>query len=223
MALDLPPETELWCSLSAAWRGCVEEAWDAYRAGSLPIGAVVADASGEIVSCGRNRIHESSGDAGILFGHKLSHAEMNALVTLDYSRNDASELTLYTTTEPCPLCVGAIRMSGIKGVSYAARDPWAGSAATFETVPYLKRGSVEVSGPPDELLEDALVAVQIEHFLHAKPAIVDRFVTAYEETLPRATRAGRRLHRSKTLRKLAERNAMPATALEVARKWVELV
>ena len=33
---------DLWERLSGPWQACVELAWEAYRAGSLPIGAVVA-------------------------------------------------------------------------------------------------------------------------------------------------------------------------------------
>ena len=145
----LPGPDDLWTRLPVPWRACVELAWEAYQAGSLPIGAVVADAEGKVISRGRNRIHERSGEDGYLFGHKLAHAELNALVTLDNDGCDPDECTLYTTTEPCPLCVGALRMSDVGGVRYAAREPWGGSAAMFETVPYLKRGNVRVTGPED--------------------------------------------------------------------------
>ena len=57
---------EVWESLSEPWRACVELAWEAYRAGSLPIGAVVADAQGNVLSRGRNRIYERSGEDGNL-------------------------------------------------------------------------------------------------------------------------------------------------------------
>jgi hypothetical protein len=52
----------------------VELTWEAYRAGSLPIGAVVADAEGCLFSAGRNRIHEHTGPPGTVFGRKLAHA-----------------------------------------------------------------------------------------------------------------------------------------------------
>lgn len=91
----------------------VELAWESYRAGSLPIGAVVADAQGTVLSRGRNRIYERSGEDGSLFGHRLAHAEINALVTLDYERYGPAACILYTTTEPCPLCVEATRMSEV--------------------------------------------------------------------------------------------------------------
>src|SRR5215212_4445037 len=108
----LPEPDDLWTRLPVPWRACLELAWEAYQAGSLPIGAVVADAEGEVISRGRNRIHERSGEDGYLFGHKLAHAELNALVTLDNDAYDPAECTLYTTTEPCPLCEGALRRLG---------------------------------------------------------------------------------------------------------------
>jgi tRNA(adenine34) deaminase len=198
---------ELWARLSLQWRACVELAWEAYRAGSLPIGAVVADAEGKVLSRGRNRIHERFGADGHLFGHKLAHAELNALVTLDNDGCDPVQCTLYTTTEPCPLCVGALRMSDVGEVRYAAREPWGGSAAMFETVPYLKRGDVSVGGPEDRFLEDILVALLIERFLDLKPKVLGRFLDTYEALMPGAVEAGRRLYRSGALARIGEAGA----------------
>lgn len=195
------PWGEVWGSLSEPWRACVELAWEAYRAGSLPIGAVVADAQGNVLSRGRNRIYERSGEDGYLFGHKLAHAEINALITLDYDRSDPC--VLYTTTEPCPLCVGAMRMSDLRELRYAAREPWGGSAAMFETVPYLKRGNVRVVGPEDGHLEEILVAMQIERFLSLKPEVLERFLGTYEAVMPDAVLAGRNLYRSGTLKEMS--------------------
>jgi tRNA(adenine34) deaminase len=197
---DASPD-DVWGSLSEPWRACVELAWEAYRAGSLPIGAVVADAQGNVLSRGRNRIYERSGEDGYLFGHKLAHAEINALITLDYDRSDPC--VLYTTTEPCPLCVGATRMSDVRELRYAAREPWGGSAAMFETVPYLKRGNVRVVGPEDGRLEEILVAMQIERFLRLKPEVLERFLGTYEAVMPDAVLAGRNLYRSGTLKEMS--------------------
>ena len=113
----------MWETLTEPWRTCVDLAWEAYRAASLPIGAVVTDVDGNVLSRGRNRIHERSGESGTLFGHKLAHAEVNALVTLDYDLHDPRACDLYTTTEPCPLCVGALRMADVAELRYASRNP----------------------------------------------------------------------------------------------------
>ena len=47
----------MWQSLSQPWRACLEEAWTAYRAGSVPIGAAITDGAGRVVARGRNRIY----------------------------------------------------------------------------------------------------------------------------------------------------------------------
>src|SRR5213592_3905917 len=107
--------------LAMPWRVCLEEAWVAYRAGSLPIGAAVVGPGGGIVGRGRNRIFETDAEevqAPCLAGHRLAHAEINALVSVDHAALSIRECVLYTTLEPCALCVGAIRMLGIHSVRY---------------------------------------------------------------------------------------------------------
>ena len=199
--------SSVWETLSEPWRACVDLAWEAYRADSLPIGAVVANAEGHVLALGRNRIHEKSGPAGVVFGHDLAHAELNALLSFDHDANAPRACVLYTTTEPCPLCAGATRMTDVGELRYASREPWAGSAAMFETVPYLRKGSVRVLGPDDGRLEAVLVALQVERFLRLKPEIVEGFVRLYEEVMPEATRAGKGVYRSAMLRAMSEDGA----------------
>ena len=205
----------MWETLTEPWRACVDLAWEAYRASSLPIGAVVTDVDGNVLSRGRNRIHERSGESGALFGHKLAHAEVNALIKLDYDRHDPRSCALYTTTEPCPLCVGALRMADLGELRYASREPWAGSTAMFEAVPYLKNGNVRVVGPEDQQLEAILVALQVERFLQLKPKVLERFLLLYEEVMPEATQAGRRLYRSGILEAMSKEQVPTSDALLV--------
>ena len=72
-----------WESLAAPWQCCLEEAWAAYGAGSIPIGAAITDQQGRILARGRNRIFEETAPGKLLCGHRLAHAEMNALIALD--------------------------------------------------------------------------------------------------------------------------------------------
>ena len=185
----------MWETLSEPWRACVELAWEAYRAGSLPIGAVVAGAEGRVLSAGRNRIHERSGPPGTVFGRKLAHAELNALLSLE-GEEDPRACVLYTTTEPCPLCVGAARMADVGGLRYASKEPWAGSAAMFETVPYLRRANLGLDGPEDPRLEAVLVTLLVERYLSLEPKVLPSFLKLYEEVMPQATRAGRNVYDS---------------------------
>ena len=189
----------------------MELAWESYRAGSLPIGAVVADAEGHIVSTGRNRIHEHTGPPGIVFGRKLAHAELNALLSLE-GEADPRARVLYTTTEPCPLCVGAARVADVGGLRYASREPWAGSAAMFETVPYLQRGNLSLLGPEDPRLEAVLTVLLVERYLHLKPKVLPSFLNLYEQVMPEATSAARNFHGSGLLRTM---NADGASASDM--------
>ena len=133
-----------WVSLPEPWQVCAELVWEAYCAGSLPIAAVVTDEAGRVVSSGRNRIHEPPSPPH-LAGHRLAHAEMNALVSFDYARHNPYTSVLYTTTEPCPLCMGAIRMAGVQTLRLARplgglqRDDGAG--AVFEREEYKGRSA----------------------------------------------------------------------------------
>jgi len=134
----------------------------AYCSGSAPIGAVVTDATGHIIARGRNRIYDAVGAGGYLHGHDLAHAEVNALVTVDYRGLDRQACALYTTTEPCPLCVGAFYMSGLRELHYASCEAWAGSVNMLGTTPYLQRKSIRLFGPEDPELEALIVALHVE-------------------------------------------------------------
>ena len=134
-------------SLPRPWRACLEEAWAAYCAGSVPIGAVITEGSGRIVARGRNCMFESSVEGYYLSGNRMAHAEINALLALGDLDVDPRVCTLYTTTEPCPMCIGAIRMHWIGKVCYASRDPVAGSAAFATATPFMQRGQIETVGP----------------------------------------------------------------------------
>ena len=83
----------------------------------------------------------------------------------------------------------------------------------FETVPYLKRKNVDVMGPQDGRLEGVLVALQVESFLRRQPKILERFLQLYEESMPGATAAGRRLHRSGLLRTMIDERAPASEVL----------
>ena len=198
----------------------MELAWEAYCAGSLPIGAVVADTEGQLLSSGRNRIHEFTGAPGTVFGRKLAHAELNALLSLEGDL-DPRSCILYTTTEPCPLCVGAARMADVGELRYASREPWAGSAAMFETVPYLRRANLALVGPENPRLEAVLTTLLVERYLRLKPKVLPDFLQLYEEKMPQPTRAARMVHSSGLLKSMAA-DGVPAPKMVLALSKVPL-
>jgi tRNA(adenine34) deaminase len=201
----------LWNDLLHPWQICVEEAWTAYCAGSIPIGAAILDPTGLLVARGHNRIHAIADPASHLAQHRLAHAEMNALLALD-PQIDPHTCTLYTTTEPCPLCFGAICVMPLRAFHYAACDPTAGSACLLEITPFLRSRGVQVSGPNHPLLEVLSVALRVEWRLRATNGQSGKIITALSTVVPAGVRLGTQLYRTDTLADLRRRDA-PAAEL----------
>ena len=80
-----------------------------------PFGAVVADADGLLVSEGCNRSHECP----------TLHGEVDAIrnAVAAAPRTDWRRATLYTTAEPCPMCLAAVLWAGIGRVVYGTSIP----------------------------------------------------------------------------------------------------
>src|SRR5574340_1420597 len=96
--------------------------------GNIPVGAVVVH-NGEIVSTGRNAVESGSND--------LLHAEHTAVARIPqllWSRRRAC--TIYTTMEPCAMCLGTIVYSAIDRIVWGASDRLAATHAAVEAIPY---------------------------------------------------------------------------------------
>lgn len=136
-----------WSEVPSIWQECFNQAWEAFQEGSRPIGAVVINENGDIVSKGKSStLNELSGS--VVFHNELAHAEVNALLKLDNRiHKRVTQYTLYSTLEPCPLCFGAFYMSGIRNLKYAAKDKYGGSTNLKDTTPYLSRKPIKMEGP----------------------------------------------------------------------------
>jgi tRNA(Arg) A34 adenosine deaminase TadA len=133
----------------AAWERALELAWESFRAGTTPVGAVVVTASGAIVAQGRGRRYEPSGPPGQLAGSDIAHAEVNALAQLTAGRPYADH-ALLTTLEPCGMCHGAAVQAGVGTLRYAAADPYGGTGALAFGTPQAQRRRLAVLGPLDD-------------------------------------------------------------------------
>ena len=164
---------------------------------------------------GRNRVGEHAASERQFCGHPLAHAEVNALVALDYNLFDPPhDCALYSTNEPCPLCFGAFYMSGLRTLRYAARDPFAGSANLLGTTPYLSRKKVTVVGPERANLETIIMAMHVEFELAGGRPRTNVLIGTWDRTLPRAVDLGERLFQSGELRCLREDGAPASTVID---------
>ncbi|MCX2746145.1 nucleoside deaminase [Mangrovivirga sp. M17] len=84
---------------------------DIAKESKTPFGAVLVDSEGQQVAMPNT----SKADG------PTAHAEMNVLRRMDELDYDYPEdLTLYSTVEPCPMCMGAIIWAGIGTLVYGA-------------------------------------------------------------------------------------------------------
>lgn len=91
----------------------VEIAVQNVNEGGEPFGAVLVK-DGEIISEGVNELHKTYDISG--------HAEMLAIRRAQekLQTHDLSECIMYASGEPCPMCLSAMYMSGIKKGYYCA-------------------------------------------------------------------------------------------------------
>lgn len=156
-----------------AWRLSFELAWEALRGGSIPVGAVITDPTGQVIASGRNRRRDDTAPPGQLAGSAIAHAEMNALATLP--PENYPEYTLYTTLEPCLLCTSALRIARIGTVRYAAPDPiWDGVGDIPRVLtPRASRNWTRREGPLDGVLARWSGAMHAHWFQENAPEVLE--------------------------------------------------
>jgi tRNA(Arg) A34 adenosine deaminase TadA len=120
--------------------------------GNHPFGSLLVDTTGKVVLEAENTVVTGNDVTG--------HAELNLVRTasMQFDVEALRESTLYTSTEPCAMCSGAIFWSGIGRVVYAlsseqlmgiVRDDSGSFTLALSSREVFARGgrNVEVSGP----------------------------------------------------------------------------
>jgi tRNA(adenine34) deaminase len=204
----------IWQRLSQVWQCCIDGAWEAYCHGSLPHGAVITDAQGNIVARGRNRIREQTAEGRQFARNRLAHAELNALLDLDWYNVDVYSCKLYSIIEPCAMCIGAVRMAHMKEVHYAVRDGGSGGASLIDKTPFLKSGNIQVFGSEDPELEIVLMAVLVESTLSQSHPNATEWIEQLSSGVPLGARLGNQLFAAQSLRKWKEETKDAAFVLD---------
>ncbi|SHI32485.1 MafB19-like deaminase [Roseomonas rosea] len=98
----------------------LEEARAAAARDEVPVGAVVTDAAGRVLSCAGNEV-EARRDPS-------AHAEILALRAAAAARGEKwlPDCTLWVTLEPCPMCAQAASFFRLRRVVFGAYDPKGG-------------------------------------------------------------------------------------------------
>ena len=96
-----------------AMRRAIEQAREGIRAGQSPFGALIVR-GGAVLADAHNTVWRDSDPS--------AHAEVNAIrhAAASLRAIDLSGCTMYSTCEPCPMCLAAIHWSKIERVVYGA-------------------------------------------------------------------------------------------------------
>lgn len=125
----------------------ISEAQQAIDEGKAGVGAVLAR-DGEIIAIGHNEFEETQ--------DQINHAEIVVLhraadQLAEMSPEEKASLTMYTTLEPCLMCLSAMSIAGIKRVVYSALTEDANEEQTVavgltapDINPDLSRGEMEL-------------------------------------------------------------------------------
>jgi tRNA(adenine34) deaminase len=121
----------------------IAEAVKAGQIEEVPVGAVLVDAEGAVVAGAHNET--------ITRKDPSAHAEMLVIRAASEKLGNyrLTGMRLFTTIEPCIMCMGAIIHARLSEVVYGAQDPkWgaAGSLYDFSTDPHLNHRPNVVAG-----------------------------------------------------------------------------
>ena len=139
-------------------RTSIEVAHHARAHGNHPFGAILVDENNQMLLEAENSVVTGKDCTG--------HAETNLmrLASQNYSADKLAKCTLYTSTEPCAMCAGAIYWGNVGRVVYALSEvalyeiigpsPDQLLLPSREVFAHSQR-NVEVDGPATELDEEA--------------------------------------------------------------------
>lgn len=93
------------------------QAQNAFKKDEVPIGALIVDTNGVIISRAFNLVESQHSQTG--------HAELRAIAKAGKKRGDwrLEGCWLYVTLEPCAMCISAVKLSRLEGIVYGAESP----------------------------------------------------------------------------------------------------
>lgn len=139
-------------------RTAIQIAATARQHGNHPFGAILVDENNEVLLEAENTVVTGRDCTG--------HAETNLMrfATQTFPPEKLALCTLYTSTEPCAMCAGAIHWGNVRRVVFALSEPALydiiGPSTDHLLLPCREvfshsQRNVEVLGPADELQDEA--------------------------------------------------------------------
>ena len=97
-------------------RAAIDVARKARDSGNHPFGAVLVDEEGHILM--------EAGNTVVTENDCTAHAELNLMrqAVRKYDREFLAKCTIYSSTEPCPMCAGAIFWGNVRRLVYGLSE-----------------------------------------------------------------------------------------------------
>jgi len=137
----------------------LKQAVKARAEGQNPIGCVIVDERGKIIARAHNEVAKKN--------DRTAHAEMLAIrkAARHVDDNNIRKWTLYTTVEPCLMCLGAIIMSHIGTVVWGTNDNRIEAHTILGTNPYLRTRELVTIACPDTDIENQCRTIHEEYWI----------------------------------------------------------
>jgi len=115
-----------------AMRAALRQAARAAALDEVPVGAVITDEAGRIISRGHNQ--------PIGKNDPTAHAEIEAIRKAARKRRNyrLNGCTIYVTVEPCYMCLAAIIQARLKRLVYGTEGPKSGATGSLTAFPFGK-------------------------------------------------------------------------------------
>lgn len=212
----------MWDNLDKPWQEAFRLAWEAYKNGTIPIGCVIVNEEGQIISWGRNQIFDVTCNSP-LAGTNMAHAEMNALFGLKALEHpDIRNYILYTTLEPCPMCFGTAVMMNIRNIYYGADDGFAGATSLNEKFDYIKSKNMNIKKIGGELEAFQLILQSAYEYQRQHPRI-ENILSAWRDVNNLAIDCGKELYESGYFPQAVKDNkSIEEVYNEVVKKYLEI-
>lgn len=138
------------------------EADKSLRSGCAPVGVVIADSSGTPICRSRSFI-APVGDSEKKSVNIL-HAELRAIISQQDVLHTNKPITLYTTLEPCHMCMGAIIVARIDRIVWAVDDYWGGATKLYDHGrKYLENRMPEMVRTPYPIIQERCSKMWVDH------------------------------------------------------------
>ncbi|MFW5939393.1 MAG: nucleoside deaminase [Halolamina sp.] len=119
---------------------------EAAARGDAPFGSVLVRDDEVVMRAGNRSVTETD---------LRAHPELTLAKRAAAERVDATELVMYTSTEPCPMCAGGIDIAGLRAVVYSVSGERAaaihGTASLLPSTAVFEAGRSDVRVIPDVL------------------------------------------------------------------------